>query len=57
MPVFLTADAGLVIEPGGYLQWQELNLGSTVIATAKAGLNQSATEELIKEAYSLGMGR
>lgn len=26
-----------VIEPGGYLQWQEINFSAISIATAKAG--------------------
>lgn len=55
--VFHKADAGLVIEPGGYLQWQEVNLRGLVVATAKAGLNQSVMEELLKEVYAFEIGR
>ena len=55
--MILKADAGLGIEPGGYLQWQEVNLEGIVVATAKAGLDQSAMEELLKEIHALGIGR
>jgi len=37
------------IEPGGYLQWQEINLGALQIATAKAGLDDSNMKELLRE--------
>ena len=55
--MFRKADRGLVIEPGGYLQWQEIDLRSLVVATAKAELKQSVMEELLKEVYAFDFGK
>ena len=44
------------IEPGGFLQWQEVNLHAIIIAAAKTGLESSATEELLREVKNLGIG-
>lgn len=46
-----------MLKPGGYLQWQEIDLRGLVVATAKAGLNQSVMEELLKEVYAFEFGR
>ena len=46
-----------VTEPGGYLQWQEVNLRGIVVDTAKAGLDQSAMEELLKEVSAFNIGK
>lgn len=51
------ADLGPIIEPGGHLQWQEVNLEGIVVATAKAGLVQSAMDQLLKEINAFGIGR
>lgn len=46
-----------VIEPGGYLQWQEINFSAISIATAKAGLEQSNMNELLSEVQNVGFGK
>ena len=44
-------------EPGGHLQWQEIDLRALSIATVGTGLDQSAMEVLLSEVHDFDFGR
>lgn len=46
-----------LIEPGGYIQWSEHNLGAIELITARPGLQTQATEKLLQSVRDSGLGK
>ena len=47
----------LAPEPGGYLQWQELNLTTISVHSINDRLDKSTVAELLNEVQHFSMGR
>ena len=44
-------------EPGGYLQWQELNLGALTVSAVREGLDETSVRQLLDEVHNFPIGR